>query len=206
MTARRLTPLLKSSLMVLPCLKNTNQPLSGLATAPQHAQHKVTGSVPEVVVYNNPQGAQILVIGAEFKANGYKSSPVGYTSYPPSSLACRNNQPASLTGLQEALLRHAADVVSLSCPYGILLNLAHAKPKSTQQAPVQLLPAHASRTLLAAHHIRMKGAIRFLLPHHSCMHPAGIDTDRISKYLFALTFHHHFRSPACTTKPDPLTN
>ncbi|KAG1870432.1 hypothetical protein C8R48DRAFT_83283 [Suillus tomentosus] len=69
LTARRLTSLVKSSLTVLPCLKtyntspfkvlslscDNNQPLSG-STAPQHAK---TGSVPEVVVYNNPQDSQL---------------------------------------------------------------------------------------------------------------------------------------------------
>lgn len=58
--------------------------------------------------------------------------------------------------------------------------MAQVKPKSIKRAPV---PTYTSRTLSDTRHIGMKAVLFSLLPLHSRIHPAGIETlDRISKY------------------------
>ncbi|KAG1904357.1 uncharacterized protein F5891DRAFT_41988 [Suillus fuscotomentosus] len=192
LTARRLTSLVKSSLTVLPCLKtyntspfkvlslscDNNQPLSG-STAPQHAK---TGSVPEVVVYNNPQLRYPTRCCKSFRdssstglcsrSQSQRGTSIIITSsshtrrlHIISTLFARNSPARIFTGLQEALLVcHFDDfgsfIIVVSCSFW-------RRPSRNQPNGSAILVGRASYPYEGNNPVFF-----LLLPFYSCIQPA----------------------------------
>lgn len=171
---------------------DNNQPLSG-STAPQHAK---TGSVPEVVVYNNPQDSQLRYPTRCCKSflalrdsssqwsriQSQRGTSIIITSSSHtrrlriiSTLFARNSPARIFTGLQEALLVCHFDNLEVLSPW----YLVHSGAGQAEINPTGL------RFLSAEHHIRMKGTIRFFF----CFSPS---THALSRRLNGSRFEIPF--------------